>query len=164
MNVIRAITRVLNRAFAVISGGSMLACTALAAVNLVTRAFGAPVTGSYELVGFLGAVAVACGLGYTQVAKGHVIVNIITDRFSPGVNKVLDAANHAVGAAFWGLVAWQTVKWGMEIGRSGELSQTLRIPYYPVVFMSAAGIAVFAVTLVFDFILIFTPEGEGIIE
>jgi TRAP-type C4-dicarboxylate transport system permease small subunit len=150
----------LNGVFAAVSGAAIVGLTALAAANMISRAVFRPVPGSYELIGFLGAVAVACGLGYTQIAKGHVIVNIITDMFSPAVNRVLDAANHAVGAAFWGLVAWQTLKWGTEIGRSGELSQTLQIPYFPIVYLAAAGIAVFSLTLIFDFILIFAPKGE----
>jgi TRAP-type C4-dicarboxylate transport system permease small subunit len=160
MKTLERITRVLNGVFAAVSGVAIVGLTALAAVNMITRAAGAPVPGSYELIGFLGAVAMACGLGYTQLAKGHIIVNIITDKFSPAVNKALDAVNHVIGAAFWGLVAWQTVMWGARIGRSGELSQTLKIPYYPVIYLAAAGIAVFSITLILDFVLLFARKGE----
>jgi TRAP-type C4-dicarboxylate transport system permease small subunit len=160
MKTVERIARVLNNVFAAVSGAAIVGLTALAAANVMLRPFGKPVAGSYELIGFLGAIAVACGLGYTQLAKGHIIVNIITDKFSPAVNRMLDAVNHVVGAFFWGLVAWQTVKWGISIGRSGELSPTLQIPYYPVVFLAAAGLAVFAVTLALDFVLIFAPKEE----
>jgi TRAP-type C4-dicarboxylate transport system permease small subunit len=159
MTTLERITRVLNGVFAAVSGSAIIGLTALAAANMVSRAVFRPVPGSYELIGFLGAVAVACGLGYTQIAKGHIVVTILTDRFSPAVNKVLDAANHVIGAAFWSLVAWQTLKWGTAIGKSGELSQTLKIPYFPVVYLAAAGIAVFAITLILDFFLIFAPKG-----
>jgi TRAP-type C4-dicarboxylate transport system permease small subunit len=161
MNLLSRIIRVLNGVFAAVSGCAIVGLTALAAANMISRAVYRPIPGSYELIGFLGAVAVASGLGYTQIAKGHVIVNILTDRFSPAVNRILDAVNHVVGAAFWGLVAWQTVKWGIRIGKTGELSQTLQIPYFPIVFLAAAGIAVFALTLVLDFFLIFAPKGES---
>jgi TRAP-type C4-dicarboxylate transport system permease small subunit len=161
MKTLEKITRVLNGVFAAVSGCAIVGLTALAAVNMVSRAVFKPVTGSYELIGFLGAVAVACGLGYTQIAKGHIVVNILTDKFSPTLNKVLDAANHIVGAAFWGLVSWQTVTWGTQIARSGELSQTLQIPYFPIVYLAAAGLGVFSLTLFIDFILIFAPKPQG---
>ena len=161
MKALERTSRALNAAFAVISGAAIVGLTGLAAANLILRALYKSITGSYELIGFLGAVAVACGLGYTQLAKGHVVVNILTDKFSPAVNKVLDAVNHLIGAAFWGVIAWQTVVWGIQIAGSGELSQTLKIPYYPVIFLAATGIGVFSLTLLIDFILVFSPKGEA---
>ncbi len=157
MKTVERVSRILNHVFGA-AGGIALAClTGLAAANMLSRAVFRPVPGSYELIGFLCAVAVAFGMGYTQLHKGHVVVSILTERFSPGVNRVLDALNHLVGAGFFGLVSWQTLKWGAEIARSGELSETLKIPYFPVIYGVAAGFAVFALTLLLDLILVFSP-------
>jgi len=152
----------LNRVFAVGSGAAVLGLIALATANMVLRIVWVPVPGSYELIGFLGALAVACGLGYTQVAKGHIAVTILTDLFPAKANRALDAVNHLIGAVFFGFCAWQTALWGLEIARSGEVSQTLKIPYYPVILIVALGLAVFAVTLAVDFALAFRKrEGKG---
>jgi TRAP-type C4-dicarboxylate transport system permease small subunit len=153
------ISRILNRIFAAAGGASLVCLTGLAAANMICRAVYRPVPGSYELVGFICAVGVAFGLGYTQLHKGHVVVSIITERFSPEVNRALDALNHLVGAAFFGLVSWQTFAWGMEIAKSGELSETLKIPYYPVIFGVALGFAVYALTLLLEFVQVFAPPG-----
>ncbi len=157
MKTVERISWVMNAIFAVAGGIALVCLTGLAAVNMLSRAVFRPVPGSYELIGFICAVGVAFGLGYTQLHKGHVVVSILTERFSPGVNRVLDALNHLVGAGFFGLVAWQTLKWGAEIARSGELSETLKIPYFPVIYGVAIGFVVYALTLLLDLILVFSP-------
>jgi len=50
--------------------------------------------GAYETVGFLGAIVIAFALGYTQKRKDHIVVDILTQRFSKQVNRVLDAINY----------------------------------------------------------------------
>jgi TRAP-type C4-dicarboxylate transport system permease small subunit len=147
----------LNRIFAVASGAAVVGLIGLATANMVLRIVWKPVPGSYELLGFLGAAAVACGMGYTQVHKGHIAVTILTDLFPSRANRVLDAVNHLIGAAFFGFCAWQTARWAMEVGRSGEVSQTLKMPFHPVIGTVAAGLAVFAVTLIVDFLLACLP-------
>lgn len=150
----------LNRVFAVGSGAAVVGLIVLATANMVLRIVWKPVPGSYELIGFLGALAVALGLGYTQVAKGHIAVTILTDLFSVRTNRILDAVNHLIGALFFGFAAWQTALWGAEVARSGEVSQTLKMPFYPVIGAVALGLAVFSVTLAADLILAFRPRRE----
>jgi TRAP-type C4-dicarboxylate transport system permease small subunit len=160
VRTVERVSRILNRVFAAAGGAALVCLTGLAAANMLCRAVYRPVPGSYELIGFICALGVAFGMGYTQLHKGHVVVSILTERFSIGVNRVLDALNHLVGAGFFGLVSWQTLKWGVEIAKSGELSETLKIPYYPVIYGVALGFAVYALTLLLDLILVFTPAEQ----
>ena len=51
----------------------------LASANVVLRLFSEPLRGVYEIIAYLGAVAVAAALGYTQRCKDHIIVDIISD-------------------------------------------------------------------------------------
>jgi TRAP-type C4-dicarboxylate transport system permease small subunit len=150
----------LNRIFAVASGTAVVGLIGLATANMILRIVWKPVPGSYELIGFLGALAVATGLGYTQVAKGHIAVTILTDLFSSRANRALDALNHGIGAVFFGLCSWGMFLWGVEVARSGEVSQTLKIPFYPIIWAAALGLAVFAVTLLIDLILAFGTLGR----
>jgi TRAP-type C4-dicarboxylate transport system permease small subunit len=114
-----------------------------------------PINGSYELISFCGAVATAFALGYTQIKKNHIIVNIFTDKFPKKANKMLDGINYFVNMLFFGLVAWETLKWGMKIARTGEVSETLKIIYHPFVYCVAFGFGVLALTLFFDFVILF---------
>jgi TRAP-type C4-dicarboxylate transport system permease small subunit len=155
MKALKRIVEALNRGFGIVGCVALAALTALAIVNMISRAVFTPVPGSYELIGFLCAVAAAMGLGYTQLAKGHVAVTIVTDMFSPRANRVLEGVSHLVSAAFFCLAAWQTVRWGTGLARAGELSETLKIPFFPVVYAAALGLAMLALTLLIDFITLF---------
>jgi TRAP-type C4-dicarboxylate transport system permease small subunit len=145
----------LNRFLAFWSGIAILALTAIAAGNMLFRVVYVPINGSYELIGFFGAVATGLALGYAQIRKDHIIVTIFTDKFSKRTNKFLDGFNYIVNMIFFSIVSWETLKWGMKIARIGELFETLKIIYHPFVYCLAFGFAALSFTLLIDFLKIF---------
>ena len=134
----------------VAGGVALLALVLLATGNVAFRILGVPFSGTYEIVSFLGAAVTAAALGYTQKKKDHIVVDILSERFPPRVKRVLDAVNFAVTAALFSIVAWQVFAWGNRLRESGELSETLKLVYYPYVYFVGAGFAVLAFTLVLD--------------
>ncbi len=134
----------------VAGGAALLALVLLATGNVALRIVGAPYSGTYEVVSFLGAAVTAAALGYTQKRKDHIVVDILSDRFPPAAKRVLDALNYAVTAVLFAIVAWQVFAWGNRLRQSGELSETLKIVYYPYVYFVGLGFAVLALTLVLD--------------
>jgi TRAP-type C4-dicarboxylate transport system permease small subunit len=148
----------LNRVLLFFSGISVLALTGIAAGNMFLRIVYRPISGSYELVGFFGAVATGFALGYTQIRKDHIIVTMFTDTFPKKVGKVLDGLNYAVNTIFFTIISWETLKWGMKIGRTGEVSETLKVIYHPFVYCLAIGFAALAFSLLVDFIRVLKRE------
>ena len=148
----------INKVLLFFSGISVLILTGIAAGNMLLRIVYTPIQGSYELVGFFGAVATGFALGYTQIRKDHIIVTMFTDKFSKSANTFLDALNYAVNTIFFGIISWETYKWGMKIARTGELSETLKIIYHPFVYCLAIGFAALSFTLIIDFIRLFKKE------
>ncbi|HOW54965.1 MAG TPA: TRAP transporter small permease subunit, partial [Syntrophorhabdaceae bacterium] len=101
-------------------------------------------------------------LGYTEKRKGNIVVDILTERFSKRLQKILEGTNYIISGIFFGLVSWQIYEWGMRILESGELSETLKIIYHPFVFAVAFGFAVLAFTLFVDFTgLVFKKKEEA---
>jgi TRAP-type C4-dicarboxylate transport system permease small subunit len=152
MKTVKSLVTWLANAFGVAGCAAVVGMIGLAAANMIMRAVGLPIPGSYELIGLLCALAAGMGLGYTQLAKGHVAITIVTDHFSPAAGRVVEAFSHVVGAAFFGVAAWQTAAWAASLARAGELSETLRIPFYPLVVVVALGFLVLALTLVLDLV------------
>lgn len=132
---------------------SALVVTGIAAGNMLFRVIYRPIQGSYELIGFFGAVSVGLALGYTQLRKDHVIVTIITDRFNEKVRALLDMFSYIVSSIFFTIVFWQTFKWGTRIAKSGELSETLKIIYHPFVYIVAIGFLLLAFNSLVDFLI-----------
>ena len=62
----------LNRLLMIIAGIFLLGMIALTCANILLRLFWFPVRGTFELMGFFGAIVTAFALGYTQVNKGHI--------------------------------------------------------------------------------------------
>lgn len=155
MGVLHSLSLHINRFFVILSCISALIVTGIAAGNMLLRIIYRPIQGSYELIGFFGAVSVALALGYTQLRKDHVIVTIVTDRFSDKVKNLLDRFSYLVSSIFFSVVFWQTFKWGLRIAKSGELSETLKIIYHPFVYLVAIGFLILSFTSLVDFIISF---------
>lgn len=141
----------LNKAAMVAGGAALIAVMLLATGNVALRIFGIPFTGSYEIISFLGAIVTAAALGYTQRHKDHIIVDIISSKFPPGIKRAVDAVSYLATTCFFAVIAWQTTQWGMMIRESGELSETQKIMYDPFVFGVALGFAFLALACGIDF-------------
>ncbi len=140
----------LRKGLMVAAGAALIALTLLATANVGLRIVRAPVSGAYEIVSFLGAVVTAGALGYTQKRKDHIVVDILSDRFPAPVKRALDVASHAVTLVLFSIVAWRTYAWGRQLMQTGELSETLQVPFYPFVFLVSLGFAALALTLLLD--------------
>ena len=51
-----------------------------------------------------------------------------------------------------GLIAWQSVLYGMDCQRAGEVSLTLQLPFYPVIYGVAIGAGAVCLVLLLDFL------------
>ena len=141
-------------------GVALILLVLLATGNVALRVVRVPLSGTYEVVAFLGAIVIAGALGHTQKRKDHIVVEIFSGKFPPGVKRVLDGIGYAVSAALFGIVTWRVFALALTIQRSGELSETLKLPFHPFVYAVAAGFAVFVLTLLLDLVGVSSREGR----
>lgn len=142
----------LSRCLVVVGAVLLTAMMLLACANMVFRAFGMPITGTYEMMGFFGAVVVALGLASTQREGGHIALTLLKGRLPAAIERLIDAVSQLACTAFFGLIALETSKWATSLMESGEYSETLQIAYYPFPFAVAAGCGVLALTLFLQFL------------
>jgi TRAP-type C4-dicarboxylate transport system permease small subunit len=153
MNYLEQINVFLNKILMIIGSVAVLSLMSIATGNVVLRFFfNSPYRGAYEVVGFLGAIVIAFALGYTQKRKGHIVVDILTERFPKRINRILDAINYFITMIFFTIVSWQLFVWGIKIAKSGEVSETIKIIFHPFVYCVAIGFLVFSLTLLNDFL------------
>jgi TRAP-type C4-dicarboxylate transport system permease small subunit len=151
---------IFSKTFMVAGGIALMLLVLLATTNVGLRFFHVPYSGTYELVSFLGALVTAGALAHTQRRKDHIVVDILTDKFPPTVKRFLDAVNYAVTALLFGVIAWQIWVWGNTIRSGNEVSETLKIIFYPFVYAVAAGFGLLAVVLCVDFMKTVLRGGE----
>ncbi len=153
---VQALNRVMLWAGSVVLLGTM----GIAVANMVLRPLRMPIQGSFELLGFGGALIAAFALGPAQERRNHIAVDILFERFPAGVQRVCEGISHLACAVFFGLVGYRLVLLGFELRRAGELSETLQVAFYPVVWLTALGTAVLVLTLLLDAWLAWLPS-EG---
>ncbi|MBG0777644.1 MAG: TRAP transporter small permease [Desulfovibrionaceae bacterium] len=135
-----------------LAGAVLVGMMLMACANMVLRAVWEPLKGTYELMGFGGALVTAFGLAGTQLVKGHIALTIMAGVFPRRVERAVDAVANLGCGVFFALVAWRTALWSLSLVESGELSETLRFAYYPFPFAVAFGCLVLAVALLSDFV------------
>jgi TRAP-type C4-dicarboxylate transport system permease small subunit len=152
MVVLEKISTLLTQALLWLAGLFLLAMITITGANIVLRLFGLPIRGTFELMGYFGAVVTAFALGYTQIKRGHIAVDIVVLRFSKSVQKILHAVNHLVCMAFFGIVTWQVARYATTLWETGEVTETLQIIYYPFTYAVALGCLILAFTFFVDFL------------
>ncbi len=164
MKALKKISSFLNRIFIFIAAIALVLMMLLGFGNVFFRTVWKPIEGSYELIGFLGAVTTALALGYAQIRKNHISVDIITSHYSRRWKKVVHGISYLSTAIFFALASWQTTLWGTNVWHSGERSETLRIIFFPFVYVVALGFAFLALILLIDFITLFERESASPME
>ena len=136
-------TRIFNGiAAAAITGMMLLTCA-----DVLLRLFRRPIPGTYEMVGFLGALGVSFALAHTSLERGHIAVDFLVQRLSVPLQTLVDGVIAAVCALLFGLAAWHSLRYGMDLKAAGEVSMTLQFPVFPFVWGVAAGCGMLTVVL-----------------
>ena len=160
MRALEKISRALNRLLVFIGGFFLVSMIVLACANIFSRLVWVPIRGTFELMGYFGAVVTAFALGYTQIHKGHIAVDVLVNTFSKQTRRIIHIINHLIAAGFFGLAAWQISIKATTLLRTGEVTETLRMIYYPFTYAVALGCIVLALVLVTDLLKLLIPEKE----
>ncbi|XPV76481.1 MAG: TRAP transporter small permease [Desulfovibrio sp.] len=158
MQLLLAFQTHLNRLLMIAGGLVLMGMMCLACSNMLLRAVWIPVKGSFELMGFGGALIAGLCLAGTQQKKGHIAVALLYDFYPPAIKKLTDflAISAAMVLAF--VTAWQVDEYAFSILDMEELSETLNIIYYPFVYVVAAGFLALGLTLFIDLLQVVFPE------
>jgi TRAP-type C4-dicarboxylate transport system permease small subunit len=144
-----------------VAGWSLVGMMFLTCADIVLRLFRRPILGTYEIVGFLGAIVVGFAMAQTTLERGHVAVQVVVARFSPQVQEVIYLITHLLSILLFALLAWECVRYGNDFRASGEVSLTIRMPFYPVVYGIAFSAAVVCLVLFVDILQVLTKRAEA---
>lgn len=122
-----------------ISATAIVAMMALTCADVVLRFFRRPIKGTYELVSFLGALAVAFAVAHTLAQKGHVAVNLLVRLLPKRVQGIIESLIALFSGGLFAVIAWQCWRYGVGSQQVGEVSLTLQLPLYPVIYAIAVG-------------------------
>lgn len=135
-----------------LAGTALVAMTAITCADVVLRLFRRPILGSYEIVGFLGATAAGLAMAHTTLERGHVAVAVLIMNLPRAVQRGVYLLVQALSLILFGLLSWESLRYGRDLKASGEVSLTLEWPFFPVLYGLSAASLVVCLVLAVDFL------------
>ena len=156
LKTINGISRFLN----IIAGVSLTFLMLLTVMDVILRTFKRPIVGTYELVAFSGAIVIGFAVPLTSWLRGHIFVDFFILRFSQETRNIFNIATRCLVIILFFLIGWNLIKYAMDLQRSGEVSLTLQMPFYPVAYGVAVSCFIQCLVMVCDIVKITGGEYE----
>lgn len=136
----------LSKVMEVIAGVALVFMMTLTTCDVILRVFSRPIVGTYEIVAFTGGVVVGFALPVTSWVRGQIFVDFFYQKFPKYWQDVLNVITRIMGIILFVFIGWNLILLASDMVRSGEVSLTLQIPFYPIAF--GIGFACFVQCLV----------------
>jgi len=141
-----------------ISGVTLTFIILLTTADVILRIFDHPVPGAVEITAMCGGIVAGFMVPITSWMKGHIAVDFILNSCSTKMKNMIETVTRCVGIAMFIFVGYNAVKIGRDFQLAGEVTGTLELPLYPVVYGIAAGLFVLSLVLFCDILKIYGGE------
>ncbi|MFO7600163.1 MAG: TRAP transporter small permease [Candidatus Desulfacyla sp.] len=124
--------------FNMVASASLVAMMLLTCADVLMRyAFSRPIIGTYDLVSLMGAVVVSFAMPYTMLKKGHVAVEFLIQNLSKDTQRIIETFTHLIAVSLFSVLIWQAIILAMDMKAAGEVTPTLLLPFYPILYCMA---------------------------
>ncbi|QQK74383.1 TRAP transporter small permease [Salicibibacter cibarius] len=138
-NIIIKMTDHINQGMAVLAGIALVAMAVLVVLNAILRMYIAPIPGTPEMVGWFAGITAIFSLGYAQLSKGHVFVDLLIIKFTDTWKKITHTLMNLLSMAFFLITGVIIILYGVQLLNNNTLSETLQFPFYPLVMLCSLG-------------------------
>ncbi|OPY78475.1 MAG: Tripartite ATP-independent periplasmic transporter [Syntrophorhabdus sp. PtaU1.Bin153] len=134
MTALLGIVERLSKWMNAVAGIALVFIMFLTVADVILRYFGHPIVGTYEIVGLGGAVVIGFGIPITSWHRGHIFVDFFIQRFSKSVQGIFNFATRIAGMVLFSVIGWNVFIMAFEYYKSGEVTLTRSLPFYPVAY------------------------------
>jgi TRAP-type C4-dicarboxylate transport system permease small subunit len=138
----------------VIAGVALTSIILLTTADVLLRAFGHPILGTYEIVAILGGIVIGFATPITSWKRGHVFVDFLTVKLGHRGKNTIDIITRVVAIALFLLVASSIMKIAGNLREAQEVSATIQLPLYPIAYGIGAALYVLSLVLFCDILKI----------
>lgn len=140
----------LSRGMQSIAGFALVFMMTLTTCDVILRAFGSPIIGTYEMVSFTGGVVIGFATPITSFMRGQIFVDFFYQKFPQITQNILNTITRLLDIALFAVIAWNLMLMARDMYRSGEVSLTLQLPFYPIAYGIGFALIVECLVLVYD--------------
>jgi TRAP-type C4-dicarboxylate transport system permease small subunit len=149
-----------SSALAAVAGLALAFLMLLTIADVGLRILGRPIVGTYELVGLGGAIAIGLSLPLTSWVRGHIYVDSFVARLPRLPRAILNVATRLLVLALFFLLGWNLIKYALDLRAAGEVTPTLRVPFFPVALGVGLSCFIECLVMVADIVKIFRAKYE----
>jgi TRAP-type C4-dicarboxylate transport system permease small subunit len=144
--------RIFDRFTRVLNGIGAVALTfmmCLTVADVIGRAGGRPVIGTFEIVSLSLTLVIGLGIPRVSLDRAHVQMEFVLDKLSPTGQAVMNTFTRVLCLVLFVIMGYHLFGLGSELHASGDVTATIRLPYYPLPY--AIGVCCYLECLVFVF-------------
>jgi len=142
-----------------IGGAALTFMMLLTVADVILRAGGRPILGTYEIVAFSLAIVIGFTIPQVSLDRGHVYMEIVLDKVSERAKATLNTFTRILCIILFAIVGYNLFLVGNELVTSGEVSSTLKLPFYPIAY--GVGVCCFIECFVFIFDIVGVWRGKN---
>ena len=154
--ILRFVSKLLN----IIAGIAVTVMMLLTVADVLLRAGGHPIIGTYEIVALLLALVIGFGIPQVSLDRGHVYMDFLLEKLSKRGKKVMNTITRLFCIIFFLPLGYNLFNVGARFHASGEVSATIKIPFYPVAYGVAVCCLLECCVFIFDIVRIWRGQYE----
>ena len=156
IGVLRLISKFLN----VIAGCAVTFMMLLTVADVLLRAGGHPIIGTFEIVSLVLALVIGFGIPQVSLDRGHVYMDFLLEKVSKKSRNVMNTSTRILCIILFGFIGSNLFNVGARFHASGEVSPTIMIPFYPVAYGVAVCCLLECCVLIVDIVKIWRGQYE----
>jgi TRAP-type C4-dicarboxylate transport system permease small subunit len=111
-----------------------------------------------EIIQYGGSIVFGFSIPYATWMGAQIVVDLITRKLGPKNRKRVKVLTRSVGIVIFLFIAYNFFIYALDVKRTGELTASFKIPYYPFCFAISLSFLFQSLTIFCD--LIKTLQGE----
>ncbi|QGU00408.1 hypothetical protein SYNTR_1814 [Candidatus Syntrophocurvum alkaliphilum] len=129
-----------------IAGVCVFIIMVVVVANIILRStINQPILGTYEIVSYLTATAIALSLAYCAIQNGHIAIDYIVNRLSHHFQRVLNIVINSFSFIFLSIISYQMMIFALSMKSNGIITANAQIPVFPFVFIIGIGFATLSI-------------------
>jgi|GEM_PF-2975132 TRAP-type C4-dicarboxylate transport system permease small subunit len=113
--------------------------TIIACLNMILRPFGYPISSSFEILGLSGALITCLGLTDSFQKGNHIAVDLFVKKLPEKAGIFFITIGNILSFFIFALICYKFFLMGYDSLKTGELTESLKLPLFIMFFLLFAG-------------------------
>ena len=154
--MMRFVSNILN----IIAGIAVTFMMLLTVADVLLRAGGRPIIGTFEIVALSLALVIGFAIPKVSLDRGHVTMDFLLVKLSQRRREIMNTFTRLLGLILFACIGYNLFNVAARFHTSGEVTATIKIPFYPVAYGVAICCLIECVVFILDIIRIWRHEYE----